>query len=69
MEAFEGKDIVYSDLGLNYIFRRKIVTSALHVFGEGVQLAEERVNFEIQELLDRLHATNGQAFLSESSYR
>ena len=62
MEVFEGKNIVYSDLGPNYIFRRKIVTSALHVFGEGVQLAEERVNFEIQDLLDRLNSTNGQAF-------
>lgn len=62
LEVFEGKNIVYSELGPNYAFRRKIVTSALHVFGEGVQLAEQRVNFEIQELLDRLHSTHGEPF-------
>ena len=37
-DVFKGKNIVYSDFGPNYMFRRKIVTSALHTFGEGLNL-------------------------------
>lgn len=62
-EVFKGKNIVYSDFGPNYMFRRKIVTSALHTFGEVLNLAERRVNNEIQELLNRIESTNGRPFL------
>ena len=61
-DVFKGKNIVYSDFGPNYMFRRKIVTSALHTFGEGLNLAEARVNNEVQELLDRIERTDGRPF-------
>lgn len=58
----ERGDIVSSDYGPALNFRRKVFKTALHLFGEGTQEAEERVRDAVQELLDEIEATNGKAF-------
>lgn len=44
------------------MFRRKVVTSALHVFGKGVQAVERRINEEVEELIKFTEATEGRPF-------
>ena len=59
---FEGKNIGFVDYGPLLTFRRKIVNSALHFFGDGIKATEEKVNGEVKNLLERIEATNGQPF-------
>lgn len=59
---FNGKNIGFADYGPLLAFRRKIVKSALHFFGEGINVTEERVQGEVGRLLERIEATDGQAF-------
>lgn len=65
-DIFNGKDISFTDFGPSFLFRRKIISSALHVYGEGLQVAEERVGREVDELLDWLEGNDGrEIFLNE----
>lgn len=59
---FNGKNIGFVDYGPLLNFRRKIVKSSLHFFGEGINETEERVHGEVSRLVERLEAKNGQAF-------
>lgn len=58
----DGKDIVLGEYTPALVFRRKIVNSALHVFGEGAKDAERRICHEIDLLLERLEATDCKPF-------
>ena len=57
-----GNNIVLSNYGPRYVFKRKMVVSAIHVFGEGLQAAETRVDKEIEQLLKRFEAKGGRPF-------
>ncbi|XP_028405602.1 steroid 17-alpha-hydroxylase/17,20 lyase-like [Dendronephthya gigantea] len=61
-EVFMNKDIPSSDYSPSLIFRRKIVKSALRLFGEGTKVTEERVVRDIESFLQRIEETNEQAF-------
>ena len=59
---FEGKDVGFTDYGPEYTFRRKVFSSAMHIFGEGKNLAKRRLNKSTKELLKLLHETDGRPF-------
>jgi steroid 17alpha-monooxygenase/17alpha-hydroxyprogesterone aldolase len=61
-EIFMNKDIPSSDYSPSLLFRRKIVKSALRLFGEGTKVTEEKVTRDIQSFLQRIEETNGEAF-------
>ena len=61
-ELFKNKGIPFVEYGPYYVFCRKVITSALHMFGEGAQLAENRVQGEVGHLLERMQETNEQPF-------
>jgi cytochrome P450 len=61
-ELLENKDLIAGDYGPLFQFRRKIMLLALHMFGEGVRTAEERVNREVDWLLKEIEATNERRF-------
>lgn len=44
------------------MFRRKVVSTALHVFGKGIENVETRVSDEVDRLVTWIEAKNGQAF-------
>lgn len=58
-DIFHGKDISFTDFGASFLFRRRIISSAFHVFGEGLQEAEERVSKEVGCLLEWLGDSDG----------
>ena len=61
-EIFANKDIPSSDYSTRLVFRRKIVSSALHLFGEGTKVTEERVTRDIEDFLTRIEETNEKPF-------
>ena len=62
-ELLENKDLIAGDYGPLFQFRRQIMLSALHMFGEGVQTAEEKVNKEVDWLLKEIEDTNERQFV------
>ena len=56
---FHGKDISFTDFGASFLFRRRIISSAFHVFGEGLHEAEARVSKEVGYLLEWLGDSDG----------
>ncbi|XP_028405603.1 steroid 17-alpha-hydroxylase/17,20 lyase-like [Dendronephthya gigantea] len=60
-DIFDGKDISFTDFGASFLFRRRIISSAFHVFGEGLQEAEARVNKEVGYLLEWFGESEGKA--------
>ena len=58
----EGRDVVSSEYGLLLMFRRKLFKTALHVFGGGVNIVEERLNSAVQEFLDQIQAMDSRPF-------
>ena len=58
----EEKAIFASDYGHEFLFRKKIFKSGLHVFGNGIEQAEERVERAVQDLLKEVEAMKGQPF-------
>ena len=58
----EGRDILTSEYGPLFMFRRKLFKTALHVFGGGVNIVEERLNSAVQEFLDQIQAMDSRAF-------
>lgn len=61
-EIFSTKDISSADYSPSLLFRRKIVKSALRMFGEGTKMTEERVKRDIESFLQRIEETKGEAF-------
>ncbi|XP_028405604.1 steroid 17-alpha-hydroxylase/17,20 lyase-like [Dendronephthya gigantea] len=59
---FEGKDILFADYEPPLIFRRKVVSSALHMFGKGIENVERRVSGEVDRLISWIIAKNEEAF-------
>ncbi|XP_028400019.1 cytochrome P450 2C31-like [Dendronephthya gigantea] len=57
-----SNDLVYADYGTVYLFRRKVFMSAMHVFGTGIEKAEEKVGFAVRSALERIESLNGQPF-------
>jgi steroid 17alpha-monooxygenase/17alpha-hydroxyprogesterone aldolase len=59
---YVGKDILFADYGPPLLFRRKVVSTALHVFGKGVENVEKRVSDEVDRLVTWIEEKNGEAF-------
>ena len=57
-DLLESKDLLVGDYGPFLPFRRKLVISALHIFGEGKRTAEDRVNREVRWLLEEIEGIN-----------
>ena len=57
-----GKDILFADYGPPLLFRRKVVSTALHVFGKGIENVEKRVSDEVDRLVTWIEEKNGEAF-------
>lgn len=55
-------DLVYADYGTVYLFRRKVFKSAMHVFGTGIEQAEEHVGYAVRSALDKIELLKGQPF-------
>jgi hypothetical protein len=59
---FENKDIGFSNHSKAYAFRRRVFTNALHVYGEGKNLAQERLYSASENLLQKITKTAGRPF-------
>lgn len=59
---FGERDVICSDYGPGHIFRKKILSLGLHVFGAGIEQAEERVNDSVRNFVNEIKALGGQAF-------
>lgn len=61
-ELLESKDLLAGDYGPLLQFRRRILISALHLFGDAMKTVEKRVNREVTWLEDAFEAKNQKAF-------
>ncbi|CAB4010001.1 steroid 17-alpha-hydroxylase 17,20 lyase-like [Paramuricea clavata] len=59
---FENKDIGFTSNSKPYMIRRKVFSNALHVFGEGKNLAKERLYNASENLLQKIGKTSGRPF-------
>ena len=59
---FGEKGITTSNSQHEFVFRKKIFKSGLHVFGSGIEQAGERVERAVQNLLKDIEAMEGQPF-------
>jgi cytochrome P450 len=61
-DLFNNKAVPFVPYASFYIFCRKVITHALHMYGEGVETAEKRVQHEIKQLLEHIDKTNEAPF-------
>ena len=61
-DLFNNKAIPFVPYAEFYVFCRKVITHALHMYGEGVQTAENRVQHEIKQLLAHIDKTKEAPF-------
>ena len=59
---FGERGITTSNNEREFFFRKKIFKLGLHVFGNGIEQAEERVERAVQNLLNEIEAMKGQPF-------
>ena len=59
---FGERDVLCSDYGPGHVFPKKILTVGLHVFGAGIEDAEERVGHAVENLITEIEALNGESF-------
>ena len=57
-----GDDIAFADYGTPYLFRKRVFKSAMHVFGEGIDRAEERGGYAVKSTLDKIDSLKDQPF-------
>ena len=58
----EAKDIFFADLSPTMILQRKLVHSALRMYGSGLKGLEKKVSDEVEQLVKRFSAHQGNAF-------
>ena len=56
-----GYDIAFADYGTPYLFRKRVFKSAMHVFGEGIQV-EERGGYAVKSILEKIDSFKDQLF-------
>ena len=61
-EVLDDKDLVTTDFDLKYRLRRRAFNMAMHIFGEGKQVASENINDQLDELFVAIEDHNGQPF-------
>ena len=59
---FGERDVICSNFGPGHIFRKKVFSLGLHVFGAGIEQAEERVSNAVKNFVNEIDALDGQAF-------
>ena len=57
-----GNDVVFSDYGTAYLFRKRVFKSAMHVFGAGIEQVEERGGHAVNCTLGKIESLKGQPF-------
>ena len=57
-----GDGVIFVDYGTTYLFRKRVFKSAMHVFGEGINRAEERGGYAVKSVLEKIYSFNGQPF-------
>lgn len=59
---FGDRDVICSDYGPGHVFRKRILSLGLHVFGQGIDKAEERVSNAVRNFVNEMEALDEQAF-------
>ncbi|XP_046853676.1 steroid 17-alpha-hydroxylase/17,20 lyase-like [Xenia sp. Carnegie-2017] len=59
---FGERDVICSDFGPGHLFCKKVLTRSLHMFGQGIEKAETRVNYAVQKLVDEVKALKAEKF-------
>ena len=57
-----SNDVVFSDYGAPFLFRKRVFKSAMHVFGAGANKAEERGSHSVKCTLKKIECMKGQPF-------
>jgi hypothetical protein len=55
-------DVAFADYGTPYLFRKRVFKSAMHVFGAGINEAEERGGHAVKSMLEKIDSLKGQPF-------
>ena len=61
-DLFKNKSFPFSPYGPFYLFCRKVITHALHMYGEGVKTAENRVQHEVKQLMVQMEKASEAPF-------
>ena len=57
-----SNDVVFTDYGTPYLFRKRVFKAAMHVFGAGINKAEERGGHAVKCTLEKIECLNGKPF-------
>ncbi len=57
-----SNDVVFADYGTPYLFRKRVFKAAMHVFGAGINKAEERGGHAVKCTLEKIECLNGNPF-------
>jgi hypothetical protein len=57
-----SNDVVFSDYGTPYLFRKRVFKLAMHVFGAGINNVEERGSHAVKCTLEKIESLEGQPF-------
>jgi hypothetical protein len=57
-----SNDVIFADYGTPYLFRKRVFKSAMHVFGAGINKAEERGGHAVNCTLEKIECLKGQPF-------
>ncbi|CAB3978326.1 steroid 17-alpha-hydroxylase 17,20 lyase-like [Paramuricea clavata] len=55
-------DVIFASYGTPYLFRKRVFKSAMHVFGAGINDAEERGGHAVKSMLEKIDSMKGQPF-------
>ena len=55
-------DVVFSDYGTPYLFRKRVFKLAMHVFGSGIDKVEERGSHAVNSTLEKIKSLQDQPF-------
>jgi cytochrome P450 len=55
-------NLVVSDYGTPYLFRKRVFKSAMHVFGAGINETEERGGYAVNSMLEKINCLKDQPF-------
>ena len=55
-------DVVFADYGTPYLFRKRVFKLAMHVFGEGIDKAEERGSHAVNSTLEKIKCLGDRPF-------
>ncbi len=57
-----SNDVIFADYGASYLFRKRVFKTAMHVFGAGINKAQERGGHAVKCVLEKIEFLNGKPF-------